>query len=149
MRRLDLWRDRGDSIRGVRVGVIVGHKEHSHGSDCRVSAERHRVWLSGLFQILKQQEHQHVQKIRLLHSSSRNVVILRFRLSLVRCQGLAAGDFYSHLDSSDLLVWHLLQIMRINGQEIAMDIILVTGIIAFVLMVFGLALTYSEFDKFD
>ncbi len=30
-----------------------------------------------------------------------------------------------------------------------MDIILVTGIIAFVLMVFGLALTYSEFDKFD
>jgi hypothetical protein len=30
-----------------------------------------------------------------------------------------------------------------------MDIILVTGIAAFVLMVVGLALTYSEFDKFD
>jgi hypothetical protein len=30
-----------------------------------------------------------------------------------------------------------------------MDIILVTGIAAFVLMVIGLALTYSEFDKFD
>jgi hypothetical protein len=30
-----------------------------------------------------------------------------------------------------------------------MDIILVTGIVAFVLMVVGLALTYSEFDKFD
>lgn len=30
-----------------------------------------------------------------------------------------------------------------------MDLILVTGIAAFVLMVIGLALTYSEFDKFD
>lgn len=30
-----------------------------------------------------------------------------------------------------------------------MDIILFTGIAAFVLMVIGLALTYSEFDKFD
>jgi len=30
-----------------------------------------------------------------------------------------------------------------------MDIILVTGIVAFVLMVIGLAFTYSEFDKFD
>jgi hypothetical protein len=68
---------------------------------------------------------------------------------VVRSQGPAAGDFYSHLDSSDLFVWHLLQTVRTNGQEIAMDIILVTGIAAFVLMVVGLALTYSEFDKFD
>jgi len=30
-----------------------------------------------------------------------------------------------------------------------MDLILFTGIAAFVLMVIGLALTYSEFDKFD
>lgn len=30
-----------------------------------------------------------------------------------------------------------------------MDLILITGIAAFLLMVVGLALTYSEFDKFD
>lgn len=30
-----------------------------------------------------------------------------------------------------------------------MDLILITGIAAFVLMVVGLALTYSEFNKFD
>jgi len=30
-----------------------------------------------------------------------------------------------------------------------MDLILFTGIAAFVLMVIGLALTYSEFNKFD
>ncbi len=30
-----------------------------------------------------------------------------------------------------------------------MDIILMTGTVAFVLMAVGLALTYSEFDKFD
>lgn len=30
-----------------------------------------------------------------------------------------------------------------------MDLILITGIAAFVLMVVGVALTYSEFNKFD
>jgi hypothetical protein len=30
-----------------------------------------------------------------------------------------------------------------------MDLILITGIAAFVLLSIGLALTYSEFDKFD
>jgi hypothetical protein len=30
-----------------------------------------------------------------------------------------------------------------------MDLILITGIIAFVLLTVGLVLTYSEFDKFD
>ena len=30
-----------------------------------------------------------------------------------------------------------------------MDLILVTGIVAFVLLIVGLALTYSEFSKFD
>jgi hypothetical protein len=68
---------------------------------------------------------------------------------MVRCQGSSAGDFYSHLDSIDFRLWHLLQAVRINGQEIVMDLILITGIAAFVLMVVGLALTYSEFNKFD
>jgi hypothetical protein len=30
-----------------------------------------------------------------------------------------------------------------------MDLILITGIVAFVLLTIGLVLTYSEFDKFD
>jgi hypothetical protein len=30
-----------------------------------------------------------------------------------------------------------------------MDLILITGIAAFVLLTIGLVLTYSEFDKFD
>jgi hypothetical protein len=30
-----------------------------------------------------------------------------------------------------------------------MDLILITGIAAFVLLTVGLVLTYSEFDKFD
>jgi|GEM_PF-3783277 len=30
-----------------------------------------------------------------------------------------------------------------------MDLILITGIVAFVLLTIGLILTYSEFDKFD
>jgi hypothetical protein len=30
-----------------------------------------------------------------------------------------------------------------------MDLILITGIVAFVLLTIGLFLTYSEFDKFD
>ena len=30
-----------------------------------------------------------------------------------------------------------------------MDLILITGIMAFVLLTVGLVLTYSEFDKFD
>ena len=64
-------------------------------------------------------------------------------------QGSAAGDLYRDLDSIDLRVRHLLQVVCTDGQEIVMDLILMTGIIAFVLLTIGLVLTYSEFDKFE
>lgn len=68
---------------------------------------------------------------------------------MVRGQGPTAGDIHGDLDSIDLCFRHLLQAVRTDGQEIVMDLILVTGIMAFVLLVIGLVLTYSEFDKFD
>ena len=68
---------------------------------------------------------------------------------MVRRQGSSAGDLYSDLDSIDLRLWHLLQVVCVNGKEIIMDLILITGIVAFVLLIIGLALTYSEFNKFD
>jgi hypothetical protein len=133
----------------VCVGAIIGHTNHCHDSDCWLPAERHWLWPSGPFQLTEQWEIEHVQKIRLLYSFSRNVVIFCFRLSVVYRQRSAAGDIYSDLDSIDLRLWHLLQAVRIDGKKIVMDFILITGIAAFVLLAIGLALTYSEFDKFD
>jgi hypothetical protein len=68
---------------------------------------------------------------------------------VVHRQGSAAGDIYRHLDSIDIRLRHLFQVVRTDGEEIVMDPILITGIIAFALLTIGLALTYSEFDKFD
>ena len=78
-----------------------------------------------------------------------DVVIFCCRVSVVHRQGPSAGDIYINLDSIDFCVWHLLQVVCINGKEIAMDFILITGIAAFALLAVGLALTYSEFNKFD
>lgn len=138
-----------NACRVVCVGTIIGHSDDSHGCDCWLPAKRHWLWPSGPLQLLELLESKHVQKIRLLYSVSCDVVLFCFRLPVVYRQGSAAGDIYSNLDSIDLRFWHLLQAVRFDGKEIVMDFILMTGIAAFVLLTIGLALTYSEFNKFD
>ena len=108
MSGLGLWFPRVNACRVVCVRAIIGHTDHCHSGNCWLPAERHWVWPAGPLQLLEQLESEHVQKIRLLYSFSRDVVFFHFRLSVVRRQRSSAGDIYSNLDSLYFRLWYLL-----------------------------------------
>jgi len=88
----------------------------------------------------------HVQEIGLFHFARGDDFVRHLRVLVVCVAGPGAGDFHGNLDSLDLLLRHLLQAGRADGEKEMMSVnLLACGVIVFTLVLIGLWLTVMEF----
>lgn len=88
-----------------------------------------------------------VSKIRFLYNTGGGYFVCHLRLPVVCTRGSGTGDLYSHLDSLDIYLRHLLQALRADGEKKMTFDLLFPAIVVFVLMLVGVILTVFEFHK--